>query len=746
MTAQQAISGYELNLEEYWQIIKRRRWVIVISALFMGVFSWLFTWINQPPPLYASSVLVKIEPTAMVTELLRGGAPPPLEDINTQLALIRSYTMAERVAKRLGLVPRKLSSDEIRNNPKYLKIILELKRDIKVKQVGESRVIRISTVALSPEFARNLAQATAEEFRAYNIEEKNKQLYNAKRFIQQQLVILGERLKQSEDALSAFREKYHLFAGAQGSKVLPKLVSSMEKEYRQDAERLNDLRFALSELKQLVAQGEWDYRAVSVPGKVSPYFDQLNKRLMAMALKHTQLSTHFTEAHPAIQELRSQARDILASMVNELEKQIEMTKKRMLDLQANIEAMERKYHGLPEQVLKLRRLEREVETNETLFNQLEKKYQEILIKEAAKVDQVSIIRPALLSNKRINPVRSARTAVAGFILGLVLGLIISLVLESIDSSAGTIEEVESFLDVPVIGFIPHLTHDEARALFSGIKGLATSGSELEREMRLITHFVPSSSIAESYRSLRTNLLYSRLKENRVLLVTSSTIKEGKSTVATNLAVVLAQQGGRVLLIDADLRKPMLYKLFGLQREPGLAEYLLGQLPWRRAVRRISDIMLGNFGVDQALMTPGLDQLDILTSGRPVTSASDLLSTPAMAELLAEAKKEYDMVILDAPPLLHTTDATVLAGKVDGVMLVYQVGAVARAVLRRMKIGIESVGGRLIGVVLNSVRGEVSSDYARYKLSRYQEAYGDTKQVGRVRRKWWRRLIHHPSRT
>ncbi len=725
MADQTATSGYELNLEEYWQIIKRRRWVILVCAVFMGVFSWLFTWVNQPPPLYASSVMVKVaQPGSLSDLLLRGGQFVRSEDMSTQLALVKSYTLVERVAKRLGLVPRSLSSEEIRNNPQYMKAVLDLKRDIKAKQVNDSRIITIKTAASNPEFARNLAQAVAEEFRAFNIEEKSKQIFSAKRFIRQQLVILSGRLKESEEAVSDFREKNHLYTGAQGSKVLSKLVAGMEKEYRNAAAHLNDLKFALSELSQRIAHGSWDYRAVSVPGKVSPYFDELNKRLMAMALKHTKLSTHFTDAHPAVQELRLQAADILAGMLSELKNQVEITQKRMTDLQLNIEEMERKYHGMPDQVLKLRRLERAVDTNETLFGQLEKKYQEALIKEAEKVAQVSVLRPALLSHKRINPVRSARTAIAGFILGLALGLIISLVLESFDSSAGTIEEVEGFLNVPVVGFIPHLSHDEAKALFSGMKGLSTSGSELERQMRLITHFAPASTIAESYRSLRTNLLYSQLKENRVILVSSSTIKEGKSTVAANLATVVAQQGGRVLLIDADMRKPMQFRLFGLHREPGLSEYLLDQMPWQKAVRRISDIMLGSFGVDHALMTPGLDQLDIITCGRKVSNTSDLLATPAMDRLLAEARKEYDMVILDAPPLLHTTDATVIAGKVDGVLLVYQIGAVARAVLKRMKTGIESVGGKVLGAALNSVRGEVSTDYAKFKLSRYQEAYGE----------------------
>ncbi|MDQ6959690.1 MAG: polysaccharide biosynthesis tyrosine autokinase, partial [Mariprofundaceae bacterium] len=317
-----------------------------------------------------------------------------------------------------------------------------------------------------------------------------------------------------------------------------------------------------------------------------------------------------------------------------------------------------------------------------------------------------------------NPARTGQTIVAGFVLGLVLGLIVSLVLESMDTSAGSMEEVESSLDVPVIGSVQHLAHEEAAALFSDMEGLATSGDELERQMRLVTHFAPASAMAESYRGIRTNLLFSQLGEYRVIVITSATIWEGKSTVSANLATVVAQQGARVLLIDANMRDPMQHEMFGLEREPGLSEYLLGQRSWQDATRHISDVMLGNFGVDHALMTPGLDQLDILTCGRHVANPSDLLAIPAMAELLGQARQEYDMVIVDMPSLLHTTDANVVAGEVDGVLLVYHIGTVTRGALKRAKNSVDTVGGTVVGVVLNGVRGDVSSDFTKSKADRY----------------------------
>ena len=717
--------GYEFNLEEYWHVILRRRWLILFSAFSLGLFSWLFTGLHQPPPIYSSNTQVKVEQSSDLTGLLmRGLMVNSVDHISTQLELIRSYALLERVAKRLGLINKNYSSEKIRNHPGLMRKIMELRDSVQAEQEGESGVITITTTSGNAEFARDLARAVAEEFRLYNIEEKNRRIFEAKAFIKKQMGVVGERLHRAEDALRSYQQQHRAALDASEARLLSEKVHALEAKKAALEARSNNLKLLKDKIRQRLGPQGWDFKALSVNSKVSPFFEQLNKQLSDMAFTHTRLSANYTDLHPEMQDLRNRGNKIIHAMLDEADRQSRLSREQAREVSLELEKANREYLSLPSIKIELGRLQREVQTNSALFETLKNKYQEALIKEAEKVEEVSIIRPAFISYHRINPVGTRKAAIAGFILGLVLGLIISLILEALDTSVGSIEEVESFLEVPVVGFIPQMAHEVALELFRNEDGSEPKGADLQRRIRLVTHFSPSSTFAEAYRAMRANVLFSRSGEHRLLLVTSSTIKEGKSTVSANLALIVAQQGARVLLVDADLRKPMQHRTFGLKREPGLANFLLGQKPWQECVQRVSDMMLGDFGVDEVLKTPGLDQLDLLVCGPRSSSPADLLTSPQMGQMLDEARQEYDMVIVDMPPLLHTSDASMVVSKVDGVLLVYRIGAVARAVLKRVKNNIESVGGKVIGTVINGVRGEVSLDYNKFKMNQYYAyAYG-----------------------
>ncbi len=730
-------NSYDLNLDEYWQIIVRRRWVILFCAVSLGVFSWIFSWLHQPPPIYSSMAVVKLDTTVDVNAAL-GQGRRKVVDMETQLGLIRSYALMERAARALGYIPDDVSSDEARVEPIYINRIIDLKNSIEVDQEGSGGLITITAVSPDAPTAQKMAQAVAEEYIKFNSEEQNRQIYEAKKFIKNQMAVVGKRLKQAEEEVRVFSREHGMSLAGSDPKTVTKIINDLDNQYRQTVQHLADLRFTLQQLKKQFEREDQDFTAITVVGKVSSYFAALNQRLIEMQLKRTALATAYTRDHPQMRELQAQADDILVNMVDELINQVRLTQTRERELKRRIALSTERYANIPSNTAELERLKRTVTINEDLFNQLEQKYQEVLIRESERQQTVSMVRPAMVSYDRINPVKVGRTAAAGFLLGLVLGLVIALILEAMDTSIGTIEEVEAFLDLPVIGYIPQLKEDEAIEIFSQQEGLAVRGGAMDRQIRLITHFAPAAVMAESYRSLRTNLLFSQGGSDcKVLMLTSSTMREGKSSTSVNLAIVLVQQGARVLLVDGDMRKPMVHHTFGVDKGPGLSDCLLGQYPWRDAVKRFSDVVLGEMGIDMAMYTPGLDQLELLTCGNVNANPPDLLASKTMDTMIREFRDEYDFVIIDMPPTLHTTDATILAGRVDGVLLIYHVGSVVRGALKRVKGVLENVGGNVIGLVLNGVRGDISSDFKSLKMDQYYAyGYGDGEQV---KRDWLERI-------
>jgi Mrp family chromosome partitioning ATPase len=234
---------------------------------------------------------------------------------------------------------------------------------------------------------------------------------------------------------------------------------------------------------------------------------------------------------------------------------------------------------------------------------------------------------------------------------------------------------------------------------------------------LVSLFDPQSPLAEGYRSLRTNIQFAGMAQGqRVLAFVSAGAQEGKSTSAVNLAIALAQDGKRVLLVDADLRKPTIHERLGLEQVPGLSEVLLGTTHYTEAIRTVTDLMLGALGVEQVVNAPGIDNLNILPSGKRPDNPAEFMNSPRLNELIEVVRKEYDITIFDCPPILPVTDGVTLGSKVDGVVMVYQVGRVGRNALKRAKTLLENARAKVVGIVLSNVSAELAPDYEAYRYS------------------------------
>ena len=304
----------------------------------------------------------------------------------------------------------------------------------------------------------------------------------------------------------------------------------------------------------------------------------------------------------------------------------------------------------------------------------------------------------------------------GTVVGAMLGLILAFVSESLDTSIGTIEDVENLLKVPVLAIIPSIkseTEEEQPWWKRGIFPQFKPSKDDEREAALAVHFKPMSQIAESYRILRTNLKISEQK--KMILMTSCGPQEGKSTVLVGLGITLAQMGIKTLLMDTDLRRPSVHKKLGIPKEQGVSEILNKTIKWQDATKGLPDLLMGEIGFDKTLKNPGLDNLKIITAGSSSVNPSELLGSKAMKSLIEELKANFGVVLFDSPPSLAITDASVIAPALDGVIIVYEMGRTARAALLRTKIQLASVGANILGVALNHIKPEsyVSAGYYPY---------------------------------
>ncbi|MDK9701180.1 MAG: polysaccharide biosynthesis tyrosine autokinase, partial [bacterium] len=361
----------------------------------------------------------------------------------------------------------------------------------------------------------------------------------------------------------------------------------------------------------------------------------------------------------------------------------------------------------------------DTQLNEKLYLMLKEKYEESRIAEAGRTAKVRIIDEAkpprfpIRPNKRMN-------IIFGIILGLTIGITASLLIDYTDNSIRTVEDVER-IGISVLGTIPYINLEEIMRKLSR-DGKSVDDRIWEKlETRLITSFSPKSPISEAYRALRTNLLFASLDvKKQIILLTSATTKEGKTTTACNLAITMASAGMRTILIDADFRRPSVHKNFRLDRHHG-----------------VTDILLGTLTLEQALKPTEIHNLEILTCGEVPPNPAEIVASDLFNDLLRTLRQNYDIIIIDSPPLIAVTDASILAKTADSVILVTHSGYIAKREVQRCITILKSIGVNLSGVVLNGldikrVYGSYYYYYHYYHYYYYYGSKGDKKRSKSVR--------------
>ena len=736
------MAKYDISIRDYSRIIRKRRNIVIVALILCTVSSYLFALFASPEPRYRATSAVKVERVTDLTTLLYGRVSWTLwNNVTTQAVVITSFPIIERTAKKMGLIPETVSSAEVRNTERYLRVVTSLKSQVETEREGETNIINITAIAATPKEAALIANTVAEIYHQANVEERNKKVRETREFIEKQLEVVESRLQEAEQNLRTFEETTNLVAmDAQTTTILSRL-SSLETETAQVQHKRGVVQRMLKSLQEIRQGGHFGAKAFYIEDP-PPELAKLIAKLRDLSLRRKVLLNDYTREHPKVEETNAELRDVLSEMGNELRSMETTLNERLRDLEIRLAAVRAQTKSIPESSLILARLRREVDVNADLLTQLKSKYQEVMIQESGLIEEVKIIKPALAPGQPVNMPNTLMNTVTGAVIGLVIGLVLALIVETMDTSLGTIEDVEEILGVPVLGVIPSVEEFSTRE--KGQDGIKLKGRPL------VTHFAPRSPVSEAYRSLRTNLQFIwKEREAKAFLVTSSSLQEGKTYNVVNLSLSLAQAGEKVLLIDADLRRPSVHNIFGLARQPGLTDYIVGIsglkhpgesesdlemeiLPefqtsngsWIGVTNTIIDVMLGEFEMDEILKTPGLDNLHIISAGQSLLNPAEILRSPKFKEFLHEVREQYDVIVVDAPPVLPVADAFEVAPEVDGVILVYEVGRIGRGILHRAKVQLENVNSNVLGVILNNVKPDVAPDFYRYRTDYYYEQKSD----------------------
>lgn len=708
------------NLRDLLRIFVKRKWTILIIFMVFAVFSVVRTY--MAPPVYRASTTLQIErftPRVLDYKDVTPGESDYSDSVDfytTNYELLKSRTLSERAVEDLGMrkapptdaqretpaskpVTSSLIEDiytRLRRGPPPADVDPATKDDnalvgafqgsITVEPVRRSRLVRLHFDSTDPFFAAKAVNTLAQSFININLERRFEASAYAKTFLEEKLVQTKAKLEDSERDLVKFSREMEIFAVDEKQNIVT-------------SNNVQEFSTAVSRAEQDRIKAEAIYlQAKENPDSLTQVQD--NRNIIILKERKTKLEAEYEEnlkiykpGFPKMQQLQAQVAEVTRHLQAEFDEVRKTTLSAYRSARSQEAALKERLATVKQQLLEQQGrsirysiLKREVDTNRQLYDGLLQRLKEIGVAGGVGINNISVVDKAQVPIYPYKP-DFGKSVSMGLAIGLIIGLLVAWLLEHLDDSIRFADDVERETGAAVLGVVPKL-----KIVEPGKTRIAMS-----------PHLDPTSAFSEAYRSVRTALQFSTPSgAPRRMVVTSSSKNEGKSTTALALAINFAQMGKPVLLIDADLRNPVLHKLLQLDNDRGLSNYLSG-----------------NVGIMEVVHRTEIPGLFVMTTGPLPPNPVELLSSTKMLSLLSQCEEHFAHVVVDGPPVLGIADAIVLSNQVENAVFVIESGRTrkghAKAALKRL----HQAGVHPLGVILTKI--DAYHDLYGYGTSYYQYA-------------------------
>lgn len=716
------IEEKEIDLRDYLRVITKRRHTII--TFFIVVFSLVVLVTFSTAPVYMATTKVLIEksdPTQLTPGAYYNAYDP--EFYATQYQIITSAAVAKKVVDLLTLdktfesyfpdksdsfsifgwfqkgvskvlsfvfrtdEAKKLLTDEEKEEEKKTRIAKIIIDGISTKPVKNSKVVDVSFTSSNPSFATVVANTVAKAYietlldlnmsaTAYTLDWMTRKADEEK-----------AKIEQSEKALQSFAKSQNLVTVENKVAIIPQNMAEINSELVRAESKKRETEAMYNKIKEVMNSKNGNPETIAIIAS-DPTVLALRQQILKTEQDVTELSQKYGQKHPlmvkAVEDvklLKAKREQEIRRVIDSVKNDYDLAKTNLTGLQRKLAEAKGEALSVNEKYMEYGILSREVETNRQLYDSLVKR-----VKEQSITEQVQRVNVLVVENaeRPISPIKPKKVInlLLGIIVGLFGGVGMAFLVEYLDHTVKSPEDAEAKLGIPVLGMIP-----------------LQDISEKPIEKKVLNE--PNSIIAENYKAIRTALLLSSAERPpKRILVTSSGPSEGKTATSVNLAIAIAQMQHSVLLIDADLRRPRIHKIFGLDNSKGLSTYLAGA----------SDNKIAQAGP--------LPNFNVIPSGPIPPNPSELLGSHMMSDLISAVSEKYDFIIVDSPPLLSVADALILDNILDGTLIVSRAGKTSYDDVRKGLRALTNLRAQVFGLIINALDVKKNDYYYYYRYHNY----------------------------